>query len=199
MVCSKVLALAPSNTIPPSTAAIDPIAATGLDPSKPSTINSSNAAPAMIAALDTNINFRHRAETSASSSSSASIREISLIEPSWSVRSKFVSIAANVLLAPARLPGFRVPLAYGRMGVQTLEALGMGFYCKVTLIACFLGLAAPACAQVRVITGDIEHFYGPGGQVLDDAELRARNERVERSRQSKEARPRSPQTLPSPP
>src|SRR3954468_14847403 len=85
------------------------------------------------------------------------------------------------------------------MGVQTLGALGMGFYCKVTLIACFLGLAAPACAQVRVITGGTEHFDGPGGQLLDDAELRARNERVERSRQSKEARPRSPLTLPSPP
>jgi hypothetical protein len=34
-------------------------------------------------------------------------------------------------------------------------------------------------AQVRVITGDIEHYYGPGGQLLDDAELRARNERAE--------------------
>jgi hypothetical protein len=29
---------------------------------------------------------------------------------------------------------------------------------------------------VRVFTGDIEHIYGPGGDVLDDAELRARNQ-----------------------
>ena len=42
----------------------------------------------------------------------------------------------------------------------------MGFYCKVTLIACFFGVAAPAHAQVRVITGDIEHFYGSGGELL---------------------------------
>ena len=46
-----------------------------------------------------------------------------------------------------------------------------------------MGLAAPASAQsVRVITGDIEHIYGPGGQLLDDDALRARNERAERAR-----------------
>jgi hypothetical protein len=37
-------------------------------------------------------------------------------------------------------------------------------------------------AQVRVITGDIEHIYGPGGEVWDDNALRARNERAERER-----------------
>ena len=48
------------------------------------------------------------------------------------------------------------------------------------LIAAAIGLAAPTYAQsVRVITGDIEHIYGPGGQVLDDDALRARNERAE--------------------
>ena len=57
----------------------------------------------------------------------------------------------------------------------------MGFYVRAVFIASFFGVAAPAHAQVRVITGDIEHFYGPAGQLLDDAELRARNERVERS------------------
>jgi len=71
----------------------------------------------------------------------------------------------------------------------------MGFYVRAVFIASFFGVAAPAHAQVRVITGDIEHFYGPGGQLLDDAELRVRNERVERSRRSKEARPQSPRTL----
>jgi hypothetical protein len=51
------------------------------------------------------------------------------------------------------------------------------------LIVAAMGLAAPACAQsVRVITGDIEHIYGPGGQLLDDDALTARNERAERAK-----------------
>jgi len=51
------------------------------------------------------------------------------------------------------------------------------------LIVAAMGLAVPACAQsVRVITGDIEHIYGPGGQLLDDDALTARNERAERAR-----------------
>jgi hypothetical protein len=50
------------------------------------------------------------------------------------------------------------------------------------LIVAAMGLAAPASAQsVRVITGDIEHIYGRG-QLLDDDALRARNERAERAR-----------------
>jgi hypothetical protein len=50
------------------------------------------------------------------------------------------------------------------------------------LIVAAMVLAAPSYAQsVRVITGDIEHIYGPGGQVLDDDALRARNERAERA------------------
>jgi hypothetical protein len=54
------------------------------------------------------------------------------------------------------------------------------------LIVAAMGLAAPAYAQsVRVITGDIEHIYGPGGQLLDDDALRARNERAERDIQVK--------------
>jgi hypothetical protein len=48
----------------------------------------------------------------------------------------------------------------------------MGFYCNAILIASVVCLAAPAHAQVKVITGEIEHIYGPGGQLLDDAELR---------------------------
>src|ERR1700751_1337602 len=51
------------------------------------------------------------------------------------------------------------------------------------LIVAAMGLAAPAYAQsVRVITGEIEHVYGPGGQLLDDDALRARNERAERAK-----------------
>jgi hypothetical protein len=54
------------------------------------------------------------------------------------------------------------------------------------LIVAAMGLAASASAQsVRVITGDIEHIYGPGGQLLDDDALRARNERAERDLQIK--------------
>ena len=50
---------------------------------------------------------------------------------------------------------------------------------RAVFIATCLALASPSVAQqVRVITGDIEHIYGPGGEVLDDAELRARNERA---------------------
>lgn len=50
---------------------------------------------------------------------------------------------------------------------------------QAIFIATCLVIASPSVAQqVRVITGDIEHIYGPGGEVLDDAELRARNERA---------------------
>ena len=51
------------------------------------------------------------------------------------------------------------------------------------LIVAAMGLAAPAYAQsVRVISGDIEHIYGPGGQLLDDEAIRARNERAEKAK-----------------
>ena len=44
------------------------------------------------------------------------------------------------------------------------------------LIAASLVLASPTFAQqVRVINGDIEHVYGYGGELLDDADLQARN------------------------
>jgi hypothetical protein len=48
------------------------------------------------------------------------------------------------------------------------------------LIVAAMGWAAPAYAQsVRVITGGIEHVYGPGARILDDDALKARNERAE--------------------
>jgi hypothetical protein len=59
----------------------------------------------------------------------------------------------------------------------------MGFYSRTVLIAACFGAAAPSYAQVRVITGDVEHIYGTGGQILDDDALRARNEQAERMRQ----------------
>ena len=64
----------------------------------------------------------------------------------------------------------------------------MGKLLSATLIAATLALVAPAYAQVRVITGDTEHAYGTGGQLLDDAELRAKNERIERARQIEKQR-----------
>jgi len=56
---------------------------------------------------------------------------------------------------------------------------------RTTLVALAIAVAAPVHAQVRVITGDIEHIYGPGGQLLDDDALRAQNERAERELQVK--------------
>jgi hypothetical protein len=53
------------------------------------------------------------------------------------------------------------------------------------LVVAAMGLAPPAYAQVRVITGGIEHVYGTGGQLQDDDALKARNERVERELQVK--------------
>ena len=64
----------------------------------------------------------------------------------------------------------------------------MGKLLSATLITATLALVAPAYAQVRVITGDTEHAYGTGGQLLDDAELRAKNERIERARQIEKQR-----------
>ena len=47
------------------------------------------------------------------------------------------------------------------------------------LIATSMAVATPCFAQqVRVIKGDIEHLYGPGGQLIDDADLQARNQRA---------------------
>ena len=43
---------------------------------------------------------------------------------------------------------------------------------RAQLIAAAVLAMTPSAtfAQVRVITGDTEHVYGPGGQLLDDAE-----------------------------
>jgi hypothetical protein len=47
------------------------------------------------------------------------------------------------------------------------------------LIATSMAVAMPCFAQqVRVIKGDIEHVYGPGGRLLDDADLQSRNQRA---------------------
>ena len=50
---------------------------------------------------------------------------------------------------------------------------------RAVLIATSLAVATPCFAQqVRVINGDFEHVYGPGGQLLDSADLQARNQRA---------------------
>ena len=50
---------------------------------------------------------------------------------------------------------------------------------RAVLIATSMALAMPCFAQeVRVINGDLEHLYGPGGQLTDDADLQARNQRA---------------------
>ena len=48
---------------------------------------------------------------------------------------------------------------------------------RCVLIATSLALSSSSLAQqVRVISGDIEHVYGHGGELLDDADLQARNQ-----------------------
>ena len=50
---------------------------------------------------------------------------------------------------------------------------------RAVLIATLLVWASSSFAQqVRVISGDVEHVYGPGGELLDDADLQARNQRA---------------------
>jgi hypothetical protein len=56
------------------------------------------------------------------------------------------------------------------------------FRAPLVAVAVLAMIPSATFAQVRVITGDIEHYYGPGGQILDDAELRARNESAERAK-----------------
>ncbi|MCP3459768.1 hypothetical protein [Bradyrhizobium sp. CCGUVB23] len=50
---------------------------------------------------------------------------------------------------------------------------------RAVLIATSVAMAMPCFAQqVRVIAGDIQHVYGPGGELLDNAELQAQNRRA---------------------
>lgn len=55
---------------------------------------------------------------------------------------------------------------------------------RALLIAAFLAAATPCFAQqVRVIAGGVEHVYGPGGELLDNPDLQARNQRAWEQRQ----------------
>ena len=51
---------------------------------------------------------------------------------------------------------------------------------RAIVLASAVGLAAPSYAQVKVITGDVEHVYGPGEKILDDPQLRAKNQCAKR-------------------
>ena len=58
---------------------------------------------------------------------------------------------------------------------------------RAVLIATSLALSSSSFAQqVRVISGDIEHVYGRGGEVLDDADLQARNQRARERMQAEQ-------------
>src|SRR4051794_41784126 len=50
---------------------------------------------------------------------------------------------------------------------------------RAVLIATSLAVAMPCFAQeVRVISGDFEHVYGRGGELLDNGDLQTRNQRA---------------------
>ena len=56
---------------------------------------------------------------------------------------------------------------------------------RAVLIATSLAVAMPCFAQqVRVINGDFEHVYGPGGELLDNGDLQARNQRARENMQA---------------
>ena len=56
---------------------------------------------------------------------------------------------------------------------------------RAVLIATSLAVAMPCLAQeVRVISGNIEHVYGPGGELLDNGDLQARNQRARENMQA---------------
>jgi hypothetical protein len=58
---------------------------------------------------------------------------------------------------------------------------------RAVLIATSLAVAMPCFAQqVRVINGDFEHVYGRGGELLDNGDLQARNERAWEHKQAEE-------------
>src|SRR5262249_34015485 len=71
------------------------------------------------------------------------------------------------------------------MGADRSGTDGVLRMLRAVLIAASLVVAMPCFAQqIRVITGDIEHLYGPGGRLLDNGELQARNQRAWEQRQA---------------
>jgi hypothetical protein len=74
---------------------------------------------------------------------------------------------------------FGIPVvfaAYYISGDGFEEAFTMSIFRALLISAAVLAMTSAATfAQVRVITGDTEHYYGPGGQLLDDETLRLQN------------------------
>jgi hypothetical protein len=66
------------------------------------------------------------------------------------------------------------------MGYENFGNAGGQIMLRAIVTATAIGLAAPSYAQVKVITGDVEHVYGPRGKVLDDPQLKAKNQRARR-------------------
>ena len=67
---------------------------------------------------------------------------------------------------------------------------------KLPIILATLVAAVPCCAQnVRVLSGDQEHVYGPGGQLVDSPELRAKNERAQMRREKEATGPAEQKNL----
>jgi hypothetical protein len=50
----------------------------------------------------------------------------------------------------------------------------------IAILAAIVAATSSYAQEVRVFSGGIEHVYGPGGQLRDSPELRAKNQRVER-------------------
>jgi len=50
----------------------------------------------------------------------------------------------------------------------------------IAVLAAIVAATSSYAQEVRVFSGDFEHVYGPGGQLRDSPELRAKNERAER-------------------
>src|SRR6266536_4694374 len=53
---------------------------------------------------------------------------------------------------------------------------------RAIVVAAAMVLWSPAFTQVRVLNGDTEHVYGPGGHLLDDRAMREKNARAEELR-----------------
>jgi hypothetical protein len=74
-------------------------------------------------------------------------------------------------------------LLYLQSGVGFEETFAMNIFRASLIWAAVLAMTPPATfAQVRVISGDIEHIYGQGGQLLDDETLQLQNERAEKAK-----------------
>jgi hypothetical protein len=71
--------------------------------------------------------------------------------------------------------------AFGAAKSQLSERFG-----TVAILAAIVAATSSYAQEVRVFSGSIEHVYGPGRQLRDSPELRARNQRAERQMREEE-------------